>query len=244
MTLLGTRRLVVLAVGLAFAASRCHAVEAFKVSNHDGGAQIWFEAEAFDQRLPEGDQHFPITGEGNAPDAPDDAFGEAITRNGGAGGRLSYTFDISRARGDSGTWYFFGRVINPSNQSDYMLVESHPDDGKIPDGPPFPGGDGVAPFDNADDRIFEQDTPGWAWVLTSHAEGHTKELDDGENTMHIFHRQGNNSRFIDVIVWTDDPGYLPSDDDYMAAEEKTSGLSVDAGAKLATVWGGLKRSSR
>ncbi len=234
---------VLMVAVFALAPSHIFAVEVFRVSNHDGGAQIWFEAEAFDQRLPEGDQHFPITGEGNAPDAPDDAFGEAITRNGGAGGRLSYTFDISRADGKAGTWYFFGRVINPSNQSDYMLVDAHPDD-DIPDGPPFPGGDGVAPFDNADDRIFEQDTPAWAWVLTSHAEGHTKELDDGENTMHIFHRQGNSTRFIDVIVWVDDPAYLPTDDDYVAAKEKTSGLGVDDGGKLATVWGGLKRSAR
>ena len=220
------------------------AVEVFKVSNYDSGSQIWFEAEAFDERLPEGPQYFPISGEGNAADAPDDAFGEIVTRAGGAGGRLSYTFDISRARGDGGEWYFFGRVINPSNQSDYLLVEGHPDDDDIPDTAPFPGGDGVNPFTNDDDRIFEQDTPGWAWVITSHNQGHTKDLQDGENTMHMFHRQGNASRVMDVFVWVDNPGYIPSDNDYMNAEEKTSGLAVDSGGKLTTAWGRLKRSAR
>ncbi|MAF12437.1 hypothetical protein CMK11_18480 [Candidatus Poribacteria bacterium] len=217
------------------------AVEVFRVSDYDGGSQIWFEAEAFDERLPEGAQFFPISGEGNAAKAPDDTFGEVVTRAGGAGGRLSYTFDISRAGGNGGTWYFFGRVINPSNQSDYMLVESHPDDDDIPDEPPFPGGDGVKPFDNADDRIFEQDTPAWAWAILAHNEGHTKQLEDGENTMHIFHRQGNNTRVMDVFVWVDDVAYLPTDDDYISAEEKTSGLAVDSGAKLTTAWGRLKR---
>jgi len=44
-----------------------------------------------------------------------------------------------------------------------------------------------------------------------------------------------------VIVWVDDAAYLPSDDDYVNAEEKTSGLAVDSGGKLTTAWGRLKR---
>ena len=37
------------------------------------------------------------------------------------------------------------------------------DDKKIPDTAPFPGGDEVPPFLNADDRIFEANVAGWGW---------------------------------------------------------------------------------
>ena len=60
------------------------------------------------------------------------AFGKAITRTGSAGGMIRWTFDISAAGGKGGTWYFWGRVINPSNTSDYMLVKGDPGDPVIP----------------------------------------------------------------------------------------------------------------
>ena len=56
-----------------------------------------------------------------------------------AGGMIRWTFDISAAGGKGGTWYFWGRIINPSNTSDYMLVKGDPGDPVIPDKPPFPG---------------------------------------------------------------------------------------------------------
>jgi hypothetical protein len=195
-------------VALLLVTGRAYAVETFKVSEHGGGHQIWFEAEAFDERNPEGDQYYPVV------DA-DGAFGQAITRAGGAGGMIRWTFDISRAGGRNGTWYFWARVLNPSNQSDYMLVEGDPGDTEIPTGPPFPGGDGTAPFDNDDDRIFESSMPDWDWW--GNDEGSDKELQDGENTMYIFHRQGNDTVFWDVFMWTDSASYTPNDADYQSA---------------------------
>jgi hypothetical protein len=197
-------------VGLFLITTPVHAVNTFKTSNYGAGRQIWFEAEDFDERNPDTDEFYPVV------DAAD-AFGQAITRAGGAGGMIRWTFDISAAGGTGGTWYFWGRQINPSNASDYMLVEGDPDDADIPTIPPFPGGDGE-PFSNTDDRIFEIDVgPSWDWALGWDIEGHTKELQDGENTMYIFHRQGNDTVFWDVFIWTDDPGYVPTDEDYQNA---------------------------
>lgn len=229
------RTLFSISLVLLLVAVPANAVEVFKVSSIGGGHQIWFEAEDYDERIPDTDQYFLVVDK-------DDAFGQAVTRAGGAGGRIAWTFDISAAGAKKGTWYFWARVINPSNQSDYMLVEGDSDDKKIPDALPFPGGDAVPPFDNADDRIFEQDTgPPWAWAIAGHPEGHIKELQDGENTMYIFHRQGNNTRFMDVFVWTDDSTYFPRDSDYTDAKEMKAGQkAVEPTGKLTTVWGKIK----
>ncbi len=183
-----------------------YAVENFKISNYGVGNQIWFEAENYDERNPDTDQYYPVV-------EAADAFGQAITRDGGAGGMINWTFNVNTG----GTWYFWARQINPSNASDYMLVEGDPDDPQIPKTPPFPGGDG-APFNNTDDRVFEIDVgPSWGWAQGWDIEGHTKELRVGENTMYIYHRQGNDTVFWDVFMWTDDPDYVPTDEDYQNA---------------------------
>ena len=183
-----------------------NAVENFKISSYGGGHQIWFEAENYDERNPDTDQYYPVV------DAAD-AFGQAITRAGGAGGMISWKFNVN----SGGTWYFWARQINPGNTSDYMLVEGDPGDAQIPAKPPFPGGDG-APFSNEDDRVFEIDVgPLWGWAQSWDIEGHTKELRDGENTMYIFHRQGDDTVFWDVFMWTDDADYVPTDEDYQNA---------------------------
>jgi hypothetical protein len=185
-----------------------HAVKNFKISSYGGGHQIWFEVEDFDERSPENDQYYPVV------DA-DGAFGQAITRAGDAGGMIRWTFDISLAGGKGGTWYFWGRVLNPDNRSDFLLVEGHPGDPVIPEGPPYPGGSSAAEFDNEDDRIFEETSTDWDWWGGD--EGSDKVLQDGENTMYIFHRQGNSLVFWDVFMWTDDPDYVPNDEDYQNA---------------------------
>jgi hypothetical protein len=169
--------------------------------------QIWFEAEAFTERS-DGGAFFPVV-------CKSGAFGRAVTRAGG-GGRIRYDFDIDAAGGLGGTWYFWGRLVNPANQSDYLVVEDDPDDLDLIEDPPFPGGDGT--YSNDDDRVFEENTgPPWGWARASHAEGHTKELRDGLNSMFLFRRSGNATVFWDVFLWTDDPGYVPSDDDYVSA---------------------------
>jgi len=193
-------------VALLFIIMPANAVEDFKISSYGGGHQIWFEAENYDERNPDTDQYYPVV------DAAD-AFGQAITRAGGAGGMIRWTFNVN----SGGTWYFWARQINPGNTSDYMLVEGDPGDAQIPTKPPFPGGDG-APFSNEDDRIFEIDVgPAWGWAQGWDIEGHTKELRDGENTMYIFHRQGDDTVFWDVFMWTDDADYVPTDEDYQNA---------------------------
>jgi hypothetical protein len=207
-----------------------YAVKNFKVSGFGGGHQIWFETEDYDERNPDTDEFYPVV------DA-DGAFGKAINRAGAGGGMIRWTFDISKAGGKAGSWYFWGRIIDPSNQSDYMLVKGDAGDAEIPTGPPFPAGSGTPPFDNADDRIFEQDVPSWDWVKAGHEEGHTKDLQNGENTMYIFHRQGDATVFWDVFVWADSADYVPTDADYQSAQ---LGTPVEPVGKLANVWGQIK----
>ncbi len=202
--------LIVLVTTLLLA-TPVRAVKNFKISSYEGGHQIWFEAEEFDERNPEGDRYFPVVDQ-------DGAFGRAVSRTGGAGGMIRWTFDISAAGGVGGTWYFWGRVINPINQSDWMIVEGDPDDPEVPAGPPFPGTTSATEFTNGDDRVFDENNgPPWTWGRSSHTEGHTKELQNGENTMYIYHRQGDSTVFWDVFMWTDDPGYVPTDNDYRNA---------------------------
>ncbi|NOR66235.1 MAG: hypothetical protein GQ528_02635, partial [Woeseiaceae bacterium] len=213
-------------VALLLPATAAHAVKNFKISGYGGGHQIWFEAEEFDERNPDDDTYYPVVDEAGA-------FGQAVTRSGGSGGMIRWTFDISTAGGTAGTWYFWGRVLNPDNRSDFMLVEGHPGDPQIPTGPPFPGGSSAAEFDNSDDRIFEETDAAWDWW--GGAEGSDKELQNGENTMYIFDRQGNNLVFWDVFVWTDDASYVPTDDDYRNAMVVLPGIAyAPIPANLAT----------
>ena len=112
-------------IALFFITTPVYAVANYKISNYGGGHQIWFEAEDYDERNPDTDDYYPVVDVA-------DAFGQAITRAGGAGGMISWTFDISAAGGTSGTWHFWARVFNPENRSDYMLVEGDPGDAEIP----------------------------------------------------------------------------------------------------------------
>ncbi len=208
----------------------------FRTSNYGGGHQIWFEAENYDERDPDTDDYYIVVDK-------DGAFGKAITRAGDGGGMINWTFDISAAGGKGGTWYFWYRGINPSNASDYLLVEGDPDDAEIPAGPPYPAGSGTPPFDNDDDRIFEEDIVGWGWALAGHEEGHTKELQNGVNTMYIYHRQGNDTAFWDVFLWTDNSDYVPTDDDYNNAREMKAWQAAAPVDKLVSVWGQV-RSAR
>ena len=227
--------LLVLAV-LILIPKQVQGVEEFKVSSHGDGVQIWFEAEAFDERSPEGDRHYRVkTQEG--------AFGKAVTPAGVSGGMIRWDFDISAAGGKADDWYFWGRIHNKDGASDYMLVRGDKADKVIPDKAPYPGGDGAKPFDNLDDRIFETNMPKWAW-WGGGQEGSIKELQDGQNTMYIFHRQGNSSVSWDVFLWSSHRKYFPTDEDYeKATPMKVSDLSVRPLEKLSTTWGGIKNDT-
>ena len=159
-------------------------VDEFKVSKYGAGHQIWFEAEHYTSRTPDTNDHWAIENIKNAYEKT------VLGPTGKFGGMLHYEFDIRtigpKAKG--GVWYMWARLVNPGNQSDYMLVKGHPED-KIPKkAPPDRGG-----FGNHQ-RVFEfnvgaaPDTFGWG--PASHREGHTKILQGGKNVMVFFIRQG------------------------------------------------------
>jgi hypothetical protein len=219
------------ACGLLWLAGYAHGVTSFKVSEHDGGHQIWFEAEDFDER--DADEVYKLGDAEDALDPTDGAFGDIVTNAGGSGWLL-YRFDISKARGKAGDWRFVGRIINPNNHSDWLWVLG--DDGdEIPE---------VAPaFVRPDHIIFENNTATWTWVTDGDfgADGGTvNELQDGENVMMIWTRGSSLEDQYDVFMWTDDLEYTPTDDDYINADEK-SALDVQAEGKLTTTWADMKR---
>jgi hypothetical protein len=207
-----------------------HAVKEFKVSNYNRGHQIWFEAEAFDERSPNENYKLGIAEKALKPTAG--AFGDIVTNTGGEGWLL-YRFDIGRAGGKAGQWRFIGRIINPNNHSDWLWVLG--DDGdKIPE---------VAPaFVRPDHIIFENDNPTWAWVRDGDfgLDGGTiNKLRDGENVMMVWTRQSDLEDQYDVFMWADDLNYQPTDDDYIKATPKKE-LPVIPEECLAISWGQLK----
>ncbi len=194
-----------------------YAVENFKISNYAGAHQIWFEVEDFDERDPDDDSSFALSDEPGA-------FGRSISSVSGSDGAsmIRYTFDISKAGGKGGTWYFWGRVINPNNNSDFMLVDGHPGD-QVPFTLPVSG------LVN-DQRVFEQSDqgPDWFWAPTAGSAGeeaHTKTLKDSENTMYILNRESGAT--WDVFMWTDSPDYVPTDADYQNAAIFVGGSASD-----------------
>ena len=159
------------------------AVEEFRVSQYGDGEQIWFEAEAFDERDSE-DVYKLGTAEG-ALEPTEGAFGDIITNAGGQGWLL-YRFDISAADGKAGDWRFIARVINPSNHSDWLWVLG--DDGdEIPTEAPA--------LVRPDHIILEENVPDWTWLRTGdfgEDGGTVNKLQDGENVMMIWTRQSSN----------------------------------------------------
>ncbi|MEC8893784.1 MAG: hypothetical protein VX901_10720 [Candidatus Poribacteria bacterium] len=223
-------RLLVLVMLVLFSSSVVLAVEEFRVSKYGKGEQIWFEAEAFDERSP--NENYKLGKAEKAVKPHKDAFGDIVTNAGGQGWLL-YRFDISRAGGQKGKWRFIGRVINPSNHSDWLWVLG--DDGdKIPEKAPA--------FVRPNHIIFEENAPPpWKWVTTGDFGGDggtVNELQKGENVMMIWTRQSSLQVQNDVFLWSSDLEYKPTDDDYKKAKVKT--LAVHSTDKLATKWGDLK----
>ena len=204
-------------VALVCVTTPAYAVESFKTSSYGGANQIWFEAEDFDQRDPADESSFALSDIAGA-------FGRTISSLSGTDGAsmIRYTFNISKTGGAGGSWYFWGRVINPNNNSDFMLVDGHPGD-TMPVTVPVSG------LVN-EQRIFEQSGLGddWLWAPTAGSAGedsHTKTLKDGENTMYILAREAGAT--WDVFMWTDDPDYVPTDEDYENATAPVAGTASD-----------------
>ena len=121
----------------------------------------------------------------------------------------------------------------------YTIVGRHDDARREIDGTPelreFPpasvlrwelaAGEKALAFEDGDDRVFDQRVSGYGWSGGDQQAGHTKELQDGENSMFLFRRSGSRPLLLDTIVWTDSPSYTPSDEDYLGA--RSTGASVD-----------------
>jgi len=73
-------------IGLVTTAFAGIKAQKFKVSQHEDGYQIWFEAEDHTERLPDNDKFFPVV-------VKDGAFSQAITRTGKGGRCISCTVD-------------------------------------------------------------------------------------------------------------------------------------------------------
>ena len=204
----------------------------FKISQYGNGHQIWFEAEKYTARTPDTDEHWAV-------EKMNKAYGKTVlSPTGKFGTMLRYEFDIS-ACGPSakgGEWYFWGRLVNPNNLSDFMLVDGNPGD-KIPKKAPADR----EPFNNKQ-RVFEFSIGAlpdkFAWGPASHKEGHTKTLKNGKNVMVFFRRQAGQKNKMDVFMWTNDKAYQPTDQDYEKAKPKR--LSVKKVDKLSTFWGIIK----
>lgn len=212
-----------------------YSMDEFKISEYGGGHQIWFEAEAFDARDTDSENRpnvgFKLVDEETNIGIPGGAFGDAIVNiQGNSRIWLLYNFDISECGGKAGTWYLWPRMINPGNKSEWLWVKG--DDGdEIPDSMPL--------FVTEDDRAFEQTIgPPWGWSRGN--EGETKNLQDGENTMMVWFREGDATALRDVLVWSDTLAYRPTDDGYRNAEAIRKEEPVESSGKLATAWGKLK----
>ena len=214
------------------------AVKEQKNSNYGAGHQVWFEAEAFDSR--DSDTGYKLAKAEAGIAIPANTFGDAITDVAGSENVwLRYDFDISKAGGKGGTWYFWSRIISPNNQSDFIWVLG--DNGnEIPAAKPA----GIDATDDAGaivNRVLEETVgPDYGWVKTDHSEGHTKKLQDGKNTMLLFWRQSDNTDLFDVFMWTDNTNYVPTDDDYKNAKAGPL-TAVQSLNKLSVTWGEMKK---
>jgi hypothetical protein len=228
------RACVLAALGLLVSVPSAHAVKKFKTSNYGGGAQIWFEAEDFDGRdsttyyqLRKAEANLKLT---------DGANGDALTN--AVGGAtpdtawVRYNFDIRAAGGKAGTWYLWGRIISPNNQSDWLWIRGE-------QGNTVP----TKRFDNPENgkhRIFEETVAAWGWIGGKpKGEGHVRPLTDGENVMVIFWRQSDNTDEFDVLMWADKEDYKPTDDDYKNAK-LAGAAAVDPYGKAAIRWAEMK----
>lgn len=218
------------------------AVSEFRISANGAGVQIWFEAEKFDDRDP--GKGYSLTKAEAKLAVPKDTFGdECLSPRTNDNSWILYKFDIKQAGGKKGVWYFWGRIINPGNLSDWLWVIGDPNDSKdIPNARPAKLADPALNFETH--RIFEGTVgPPWAWF--GKTEGHDKELQDGENTMMIFYRQSDPTEYWDVFVWSSDPQYTPNDNDYINAKPmKGIKIAVSNLDKLSTVWGMIKTKTR
>jgi hypothetical protein len=222
-----------------------------KVSRIGAGYQIWWEAEDFDERDPEEGYKSGKEAEGfdNRIKITEGFYGTDVTMFPGDSARADlkdwwglYSFDMP-GNAEPGTWYFWARIsfvgAHGDLESHQLWVLNDPGDGKtIPKARP------AGEIDDADDRLFA-DVPGfdmgpeWAWHgRNTVMEGLDKELQAGKNVVMVWEREsGSDSVYMDVFMFANDKGYMPTDQDYEAAVPYAS---VNPGDKLPIAWGQIK----
>jgi len=222
-----------------------------KVSKIGSGYQIWWEAEDFDERDPEKGYKLGKEAEefDNRIKITEGFYGTDVTMFPGDSDRNNLKdwwglYNIALpSDAKPGTWYFWCRVsfVGPHGdlESHYLWVLNDPGDGNsVPKKRP------AGEIDDADDRLFA-DVPGfdmgpeWAWHGRNRVmEGLDKELEAGDNVVMVWEREsGFDSVYMDVMMFADDKGYMPKDEDYEAAVP----FAVEQRGKLALTWGQLKQ---
>lgn len=244
---MSTKRIILSMCFFVISCSMCMNVEAsnFKVTAYPDFSgnvkQIWIEAENYDLKSDEFVEDAAVSGaSGQALYCPTYSPTADIQQ-----WWMEYSIDSLdtqiNAADLTGTWYCWVRVNQPSanaEEADYLLVKGDPNDGS---GQTWYSA-ALGAIDDAKDRI-SNDISGlagagvgvWGW-LGEAGSGVAKQFnvdEAGKIVFRINEREGGegNGR-IDVICWTNDPSYKPSDADFYGSYV-TNGLVLDYNAAQA-----------
>lgn len=225
-----------------------------KVSKINGGCQIWWEAEDFDERDPEEGCKLGEEAEG-AKVMTEGFYGtDVIIFPGESGfGDLKdwwalYSFDLPPGA-EPGTWYFWCRIsfqgAAHESTSHFLWVLNDPGDGDTVSKTRA----GAGEIGDDDDRLFDDavilPSLEWAWHgknplndADKSMRGLDKELQAGRNVVMIWERESAlDSTSMDVMMFADDSTYTPSDEDY---ESAVPIAGVEPQGKLPLTWGQIK----
>lgn len=122
----------------------------------------------------------------------------------------------------TGTWYFWARAkqlssgVNAAEESNLVFVKNDPDDGSGANW----YADALAGVDLTKDRILNDSVnrTTWVWASTNTDPIVAKQFIVDENGKIVFRiserESGLDNANIDAICWTNDPTFVPTDDDY------------------------------
>ncbi len=251
---LKTKVLITLSMVILLTSS-VFAVEVLKSSALNGGVQVWWEGEDFDDIAADGTMKQSADSTVQPPVA--DAFGDDYIAHEGPDVPLDLNsifveYQVGSAVSTGGDWYMWMR------ESHDRRVDPEPGDGRLqnscwiqvngmPDNPDA--------FDAALHRIgqstgFPAFPDLWRWIGTSETgadveQGAVNGLlitlnGDGNDVIRIYSREGR----PEVTTWVHDVlmistvDFVPTDDDYIAAEGPTT--TAVQPASLSTTWGKIK----
>lgn len=232
-----------------------------KYSENGGGQQIWITADSFASRSMDGGvPNWVIDPEANdvlgggAYCFYDDVIDTTANQ---LPWWAQFEIPSSAVPGTfnvSGAWRFWIRTQMPvpadpndpvqiNADADWLFSNGHPTDLNVSNPTEADWATALAARDNLDDRVA-QDVwgaggirPSWVW-RSSDASGNVwqKQLAmiDGKLTFRLYEREAGpyNAR-IDVIVWSNNPDYTPTDDDFRAALPEPTTLALLAAGLVA-----------